>query len=343
MADAPAGTPPAAPQPTNPQANAPPAGGNGHGEAPPASNPEPTAAEIWEALKQRGHTVKRGPDGKLSVVRPVKANGETFDFDLTNEESWHGVSTHKAAQRAQTKAQEHIKAWDQIIAAFDADPIGTVRELARVRGKSIHEMEKTIAQEVVRREKMSPEARELEEYKAEKARRDAEEAQQKEAQAARQAQVESKRWLDGIKRASEATGLPFTPAVVRLMAGEAIEERKRNGGGAVDLMKIAARVDDMINEAHEARLSKLPDDKLLSRFKEDTRKRFRAAEAKAAEAAAAPPAPSVPPPVQGEARAAGQAAPVNGKKHRPKTGAEKRAALAKVLADKGIKGGTPIM
>ena len=117
-----------------PKAPTPPAGANAkpgdNGHAPPAPSGQPSPPPFDPAAA--GLVYRAGADGKPGKwVRPVKANGQEFDFDPTDPEAWHGVSTHRAAQRHITEAQKTKKAWDDVLAAFKADPVNTMREVGK--------------------------------------------------------------------------------------------------------------------------------------------------------------------------------------------------------------------
>lgn len=323
-APSPAASPPPAPANGKPPEN-------GHQAAAPAANPTPPPFDPAAA----GLVYRNGQDGKPGKwVRPYKADGKEYDFDPTDPEAWHGVSTHKAAQKHISKAAEAQKAWDDIIRAFERDPVSTIRQMAEFRRMDADAVQKQIAAEMVRREKLSPEAKELERFKAEKAARDSEDAEAQETQHQQAVQAHAKRWDQGIRKAMAAEGLAEEPEVLEMMAGRALVARRAANGGPVNLTQIAKDLRARLPALGLMHLAKYDDDKLLPAVPEDLRKRIRALEAKLAEAeATAKTRPAAPPPVNGEARSAAKPdAEPRKKKHMSE--AEKRAVRARLAGGK---------
>lgn len=342
-APAPAAAPAAAPSNGNP--NAPPG-------APPTTAPntvEPTPAEIWEALKSNGHSVKRGADGKVSISRKLKVDGAETDFDLLKQESWNDVTSSKTAKRMINEAGEVKRAWLEIVKTAGADLPAAIDALVELTGKSPTEARAMLVKEELRRAQLTPAEKDAEELKLKVKRYEEREQEQLTSQQQQQRAQARGAWESEIQHALVTAGAKDVgPQAMADIAGTLITVRRNMIAAGTWNQQNARAALARIVAPYTAKsalprslayLDSLSDDELVDALGDTRGKRFLAARAKREEAAARAgrEPPKVPAATDSEARAAGATAPpTNGKKVRMSEH-EKRAKLASLTGGKNIR------
>lgn len=273
---APAAAPPPVPAAAKPE-------GAAGGHAPPteAKNETPPPFDPAKA----GLVFRAGAEGKPGKwVRPVKADGETFDFDPTDPEAWSGVSMTKTAKRLVSKAQQEKaevqKAWNELLAEVDGeDPDALVEALAKLRGKDPGALRQKMIENALRRAKMSPEAREAEDLKQQLKERDRLDQEAAEQHHAQQVQHARAQWDDAIGRAIVAEGLPDEPEVRFLIASDALAAKRSAPDKGVDVAAIARKVSGRIGSLGSTRIGRLDGDELLAALGDELVSKVRRADA----------------------------------------------------------------
>lgn len=239
--------------------------------ATPAGNTEPVAAPVVPAApaKSSAPAVKVDEHG-VAAEQPKKVwkmnvNGRDVEYDASDEAKLKNdiQKIYGIEEKAKTAAEKSAQAED-LLTMFQSDPIGFEKR-CKAAGIDAYKLATDILYNKMRRDAMTPEQRELEEYKEREAeaaaKAKAEEESAKVAETTRKTQEWAAKFEKDCQDALSANKLPKTRLSLALIAqyiDAGLKDKKEYSVG--DVLPYVARD---LKEIHTSTMGKLDGDELL--------------------------------------------------------------------------------